>query len=117
MIEKKVKEYLKKKLDVPALLEIPPKPPESYVLVEKTSGSMEDWIYSATIAIQSYGESKYQAAELNEKVKEAMIGNGKDTFGIISSENISSCKLNSDYPYDDLTRKKYRYQAVFDISY
>ena len=36
---------------------------------------------------------------------------------IIELDDISKCELNSDYNYTDTNRKKYRYQAVFDIVY
>jgi hypothetical protein len=48
------------------------------------------------------------AALLNEKVKEKM-------EKITELDDICKCDLNSDYNYTDTNRKKYRYQAVFDI--
>ena len=36
---------------------------------------------------------------------------------IIDRNDISKCTLNSDYNYTDTARKKYRYQAVYDIVY
>ena len=33
---------------------------------------------------------------------------------IVEMDDISKCQLNSDYNYTDTTRKKYRYQAVYD---
>jgi hypothetical protein len=37
--------------------------------------------------------------------------------GIVGASGISACHLNSDYDYTDTTSKRWRYQAVFDISY
>ena len=34
---------------------------------------------------------------------------------IVEMDDISKCQLNSDYNYTDTTRKKYRYQAVYDM--
>ena len=48
------------------------------------------------------------AAQLNEEVKEVMM-----TITILPS--ISSCRLNADYNFTDTTKKRYRYQAVFDL--
>ena len=77
-------------------------------MVEKTGSGQTNHIKRATLAVQSYSSSLYQAASLNERVKEAM-------EKIIEMDDISKCELNSDYNYTDTARKKYRYQAVFDI--
>ena len=108
MIEEKVREYLEDKLDIPVRMEEEPGLPEEYVLIEKTGSGGEDHIKRATLAIQSYSTSLYGAASLNERVKEAM-------EEIIELDDISRCELNTDYNYTDTARKKYRYQAVYDI--
>lgn len=110
MIEKIVLDYLNKTLDVPAYMEMPEKQPKEFVLIEKTGSATEDFINSATIALQSYAESLLQAAVLNEKVKAAM-------DNIIVLDDISRSKRNSDYNFTDTTKKKYRYQAVYDLVY
>lgn len=108
MIEVTVLQYLSQKLGIPVYMEVPEKPPKSYVIIEKTSGAKSNFICSSTLAIQSVAESLYQAAELNEQAKEVM-------EHITDETDISKCSLNSDYNYTDTTTKKYRYQAVFDL--
>lgn len=108
MVEKTVKDYLQSSLGVPVRLEEEDNLGTEYVLIEKTGSSVENHIKRATLAIQSYSMSLYGAAELNERVKEVM---GKS----IELDDICQCNLNSDYNYTDTTRKKYRYQAVFDV--
>lgn len=110
MIEKTVLEYLNTALSVPVYMEMPEKAPERFVLVEKTGGSVENYIHSATLVIQSYAESMYEAASLNEAVKKAM-------DGIIVLDAVSKSQLNTDYNFTDTTKKKYRYQAVYDLVY
>lgn len=110
MVEKTILDYLSKSLDVPIKMECPENEPESYVLIEKTGSSTTDYIESATLAIQSYAASMYDAAALNCRVKAAMNGS-------VQLPEISRCDCNSDYNYTDTTKKKYRYQAVFDIVY
>lgn len=110
MVEKTILDYLSGVLDVPVYMERPPEEPKSYVLIEKTGSSAENYIESATLAVQSYAASMYDAAALNERVKAAMEGS-------IERPDISRCDCNSDYNYTDTTKKKYRYQAVFDIVY
>lgn len=108
MVEKKVLDWLTTQLSVPVCMERPLDVPESYVLLEKTGSSMENWIYSVTIAVQSYALTLLGAAELNELVKDAMLS-------MIELGDVSSVRLNADYNYTDTATKSYRYQAVFDI--
>ena len=95
MIEEIVREHLKTILDVPVLME-EENEEKKYILIEKTGGSEADYIKHATLAIQSFSTPLYSAAELND---------------------VCRCELNSDYNYTDTKRKKYRYQAVFNIAY
>ena len=78
MIEKTILDYLKTKLSVPVVMEIP-----------------------ATIAVQSYAPTMYGAAALNEEVKEAMLE-------AISEDEITKVGLNSDYNFTDTSQKRYR---------
>lgn len=110
MIERYILDYLNERLSVPAYMEEPEKPLKEYVLIDKIGSSESDMIQSAVIAVQSYGESLYRAALLNAEVKELM----RDSVVL---DAISRCRLNSDYNYTDTETKRYRYQAVFDITY
>lgn len=110
MIETTIIEYLSKQINVKVVAELSLDAPDRYVLIEKTGGSRENFINKATIAIQSYAESMYEAASLNELVKCAM-----DNITILP--DVSSAELNSDYNFTDTAKKKYRYQAVYDITY
>ena len=91
-------------------MEEPEKPPKRYLLIEKVGSAEENYISSVVIAVQSYAESLYQAAELNRTVKKAM-------WAATDLDEISGCRLNSDYNYTDKETKRYRYQAVFDVTY
>ena len=109
MIEEVVFLYLKRKLNVPVRMEYL-EDAEEYVLIEKVGTSVENYIHSATFALQSYAGSIFRAAELNEEVKSAM-------DNLTALKEISKSKLNTDYNYTDLTKKKYRYQAIYDVYY
>jgi len=108
MIEKTVQDYLKARMKIPVVMEEPKSPPVSYVVIEKTGEGGRDHIGDATIAIQSYAGSLYEASALNEQVKRVM----KD---IAMLDQISKCQLNASYNFTDPETKRYRYQAVFDI--
>lgn len=110
MIELVIKKYLDNHLPVPSFLERPEEPPDRFVLFEKTGSAKSNYIPSSTFAFQSYAKSMYEAAKLNEEVKEVI-------EEMITLDEISSVKLNSDYNYTDTTTKEYRYQAVYDIKH
>lgn len=112
MIEYIVYEFLKDNMTVPVYMGIPKDPPAQMIVLEKTGSSETNHIKRATFAIQSYGKSLFEAADLNEILKEIMM-DGLD--GLLSLSEISAVNLNSDYNFTDTTTKKYRYQAVFDI--
>lgn len=112
MIEKIVFDYLTTEFgsSTPVFMEKPQNPPRKFVVIEKTGSSRFNKLESATMAIQSYGASLYEAASLNEDVKRKM-------YDLPSVKEVYRCELNSDYNYTDTTTKNYRYQAVFDITH
>lgn len=110
MIELIIRNHLEKTLKVPVYLEMQENMPGSFVIFEKTSGGQKNQINSASFAFQSYGRSMYDAAKLNEELKAAV-------FNLQWSEEVGGVRLNSDYNFTDTTTKRYRYQAVFDITY
>lgn len=110
MIETIVLNYLADNLSVPVFMEEPEERYREYVLIEKVGSSENDRIQSATVAVQSYAECLYKSAVLNDTVKRAM----RD---IIVLDSVSRCRLNSDYDFTDTETKRYRYQAVFDLTY
>lgn len=110
MIEIIIKQFLDGHLSAPSFLKSPEIKPDRYVLIEKTGSSKSNHLPSATFAFQSYDETMYKAAELNEELKEVV-------ENLIILNEIRGVKINSDYYYPDTTAKKERYQAVFDINH
>lgn len=110
MIEIILKQYLDNHLSVPVFLEKHEKTLNSYVLFEKIGSSKRNFLASATFAFQSYGQSMYIAAKVNEEVKRVI-------ENMIELDEIRSIRLNNDYNFTDTTMKEYRYQAIFEINY
>ena len=108
MIELLILEFLKEKLDVPVYLERPNLFDENFVFFEKTGSGRKNSLNNSPFAFQSYGSTLYEAASLNERVKQSL-------FDMETLNEISKVKLNSDYNFTDTELKQYRYQAVFDI--
>lgn len=111
MIETTLIAYLNSNLSAEAYAEYPEDAPDRFVLIEKTGSGIVNRLSRATVAVQSYGESLLDAMELNEQVKEAMDALPDRIDGITKS------RLNSDYNFTDTSTRKYRYQAVYDITY
>ncbi len=111
MIEKVILDYLNTSaLSVTAYAQRPEVKPESYIVIEKTGSERTNRINQATIAVQSYAPTLYEAAELNEEVKDVM-------DGLAELEEIGRVRLVSDYNFTNTTAKDYRYQAVYNITH
>ena len=110
MIEGILLDWLTEALSVPVRMEIPSPMPEKFVVLEKTGSSRQNHIFSATIAVQSFAPSLYEAAVLNEDVKGVLLY-GSQPDGVCRVE------LNSDYNYTNPDLDRYRYQAVYDITH
>ncbi len=108
MIELIIHQPLTSVLEEPVYIGYPDNAPARFVLIDKTGSSKTTRLPSATFAFQSYAESLYQAAVLNEKVKAAV-------ESMEALPEVGKVKLNSDYNFTDTTTKQHRYQAVFDI--
>jgi len=119
MVETIVIDWLNSHLPVPAYgsepanehpgdIEMRERP--KFCVVQKTGSGRINRIRQATIAVQSYAKSIYEAAQLNEQVIEAM-------DQIVELDSVTACRLNSDYEFSRESTKQPRYQAVFDIYY
>lgn len=111
MIEEKISSYLRCMLDIEVGMQQPDEETGKYIIIEKTGSSTQNFITTASIVIKSYADSKYDVAQLNEKIKDVML------YQLIEDDDISSVKFVTDYPYPDTAIKKERYQALFEIVY
>lgn len=110
MIEQILLDYLRTRLEIPVHMEIPEKPPLEFIVLEKVGSSKTNKISSATFAIQSYAGTLLRAAEWNEAVKAAI-------EEADSLDEVCAVRLNTDYNFTDTSTKRYRYQAVYDITH
>ena len=110
MISITIKEYLEKQLQLPCFMELPEQLPEQFLVLEVKGMGQENHLHRATAIVQSYAPSRYEAAQLNERVKAAM-------ESLTQLQEISRCELNTDYDYTNTAAKQYRWQAVFDLMY
>ena len=109
MIEKTLLDFLTTKLTpTPVYCEVPETVPETYVIIERTGGSMDNYLYESTFAFKSYAPSLLEAATLDASVVDALLTSA-------TLAEISAARLNSHYNFTDTTTHEYRYQAVFDF--
>lgn len=111
MIESIILEHLGDMAE-PVYMEVPeyPNSSELFNVVELTGRSINDHLESATIAVQSYGPTLYDAAELSERTVKKMLG-------LIEHPAVFKCALNSCYNFTNTQTKRYRYQSVYNIIY
>ena len=109
-IEEFIVLFLSGRLSVSVHGDVPSPVPASFVTVEKTGAGRLDMISSATIAVQSWAESRDAAAQLCAEVETAMLS-------LAAEPEISRCALDTSYNYPDLSRSKPRYQAVFSVTH
>lgn len=110
MIEIIIRSYLEKVLSVPAFMEFPEDPPDRFVVLKKGDTTRDNWLETTMVIVESYDESLLKAAKLNQQVKAAM-------DMLPTTPEISAAKLGADYPALDTKNKKYRYQAVYNITH
>lgn len=110
MIEITVKDYMAQKLPVAVYMEIPPNPPDRFVVLRKADSSRENRLDTAMFVVNSYAESLLEASKLNELAKAAM-------DDLPELDTVSSASLTGDYPFPDTTIKRHRYQAVYDVTH
>lgn len=109
MIEKTILDHLNSNASFPTFMEVPEGGGDTpFAVLQKTGGGEENHIFSATLTVQSYGSTLLEAAETNEEIKAIMAAAAE-------LPEIGRVSLNSDYNYTDTAKKRYRYQAVFDI--
>jgi len=110
MIEKVIRDYLLTKVTVPVYIEQPAERKPTYVVIERTGGSLENHVRQTTLAVQSVAESQYKAAVLHESVMVAVLQ-------AIELDSIGGIYLNSEYNFPNEETKEHRYQAVFNITH
>lgn len=113
MIEEIVRAHLIDEIELPAYLEEPAKPPRKYMLIEKVGSSdgAAHRVGKAMITVQSISaQSLSSAALLNEEVKQAM-------WKLEADNRVTKVRCNSDLNYTDPETHRYRYQALFEITY
>jgi len=110
MIETVVKDFMESYLPVPVFMEYPKEPHRRFVVLRKSGGTRENLLDSATFVADSYAESMFETAKLNEQVVAAF-------DSLTDLDTVSSSKRGGDYNVPDTQNKRYRYQAICVVTY
>lgn len=110
LIEQTVLEYLQEALDMTDIyLEIPREIPDAFVVFRITDRDLRDQINGVTVEFSSYADTKYNAAVLDNQVREAMLD--------INSIPSISCRFGGGNDNPDTTLKLPRYRCYFNLYY
>ena len=98
--------------------------PLEYYIVESHGDSVENFIYTATLAIQSYGKTLSCAAKnavILQHIFDSIL-KSLPTDPITSAQHpewtqISSITMTNNINWTDNTSDRYRYQTTFDVVY
>lgn len=110
MIEQIVLEYLQDTLDMEEVYcEIPREYPDMFIVLRVVGRGLENQINEATIEISSYAPSKYEAAALDEQVRNVM--------NAINSLDSISGRFGGGNDNPDTTIKYPRYRCYYNLYY
>lgn len=112
-IEQIVNEYLSEQFEdiAPVFGIYPDNAPYKLIATTFTGRRIVDHLNSVVVAVQCYSGTVLSCAEMNELVISAMLQLPE------RSARVSEVTLNSGGNFPDTTRKRNRYQAVFNITY
>lgn len=109
LIEPIILEYLKDELEMTDVyLEIPTPIPDSFVTIELKDRKVTNHIEAITLELMSYAPSMYEAASLDEKVRDAM-------DCAIELDEVMSSKCGGGNNSTDTANKKYRYRSYYNL--
>ncbi len=110
MIEIEVRSFFEDSLKIPVYMEFPSEKITRFVVLRKANTDRENLIDGAQFVAESYEESLFKAAELNELVK-------AKADELTELDTVVAVERGGDYPAFDHTNKRYRYQAIFNITH
>lgn len=112
LIEQRVKEFLDAEFaeeQIGVYLEIPNNTPDTFIVFQLVDRGKENRINEVTLEFRSYAPSKFEAASLDEKVREAL-----EKLNEVSD---ITTHLGGGNDNPDTTLKRYRYRCYYNLYY
>lgn len=94
--------------------ETPVDEPDEYLIVEQTGSGDENYIENVMVVVQTISRDRNNGLSKVMAINETVIAAMKE---MPEHEDVFRCHRNTDYNFTDTSTKKYRWQAVFDITY
>lgn len=88
--------------------------PDEYLIVEQTGSGDENHIENKMVVVQTISRDRNNGLSKVMAINENVIAAMKK---MPEYADVFRCHLNTDYNFTDTSSKKYRWQAVFDITY
>lgn len=109
-VERVVAKRLMDATGIQAVVEIPAERPDEFVSVEMTGGSGSMFLKTATLAVQSWAQTRRRAAEIARAVEPAVPGIAED------EPNVFRSVANGTYRWPDPDSGQPRYQTTVEIT-
>lgn len=108
-IEADVIAFLKSQFAVPVSASVPKDRPARFITVERTGGALDTFRDLPIFAIQSWGMSVADAADLADDVRLLLPE-------LLSLPHVANVRVGSTYNYPDPDSSQARYQTVCDLT-
>lgn len=109
-VERVVAQRLMGATGIRAVLEVPEERPDEFISVEMTGGTREQMcIQHASLAVQSWAQTRQRAAEISRLVEQAMPG-------LAEEQNIFRAVANGTYRWPDPDSGQARYQTNVELT-
>lgn len=108
LIEEVILNYLTAELNTDVFMEIPEVMPPKFVTLEVKDRGKTDHIEAVTLELLSYADSMYEAAKLDELVRDAM-------DCAITLDEVMSSKCGGGNNSTDRQLKKHRYRSYYNL--
>lgn len=89
---------------------VPPDKPDTFVVLERTGGSIENFLHHSMFVTDCYAKTLEQACILSEQVIAAM-------QRLPLKGRVTNVSVNSAYNDTDTETHEYRYGVLFDITH
>lgn len=108
-VERVVTQRLMGATGIKAVLEVPEERPDEFISVEMTGGTGDRFIRQASLAVQSWAQTRQRAAEIARLVEQA-------TPCLTEEPNIFRAVANGTYRWPDPDSRQARYQTNVELT-
>lgn len=109
-VERVVTQRLMGATGIKAVLEVPEERPDEFISVEMTGGTGDRFIRQASLAVQSWAQTRQRAAEISRLVEAAVSGIAD------AEQNVFRAVATGSYRWPDPDSGQARYQTNVELT-